>query len=242
MRTKALIAVIVIAAFSSAAIAQSVTIRKKTVTYTRPKPSSDFRKTFTVTYPIVKAATPALSRKLEKAIGPITVLGISLKEEFGEYQWLEASDFEVTYNDRGVICVSHSMEGTAAYPTSLTRTVVVDARTGLAAKPAAVFTNIPGLVAMIKKDQKAEIAAAIEEIKKEPDYQEPDPARLFEYADFKAINLEGYAVSKDGVTFSYSYGFPHVIQALEPAGQFVYSWEQIKPFIKRGGLLARLAR
>ena len=242
MRTKALIAVIAIAVFTSFAFAQSVTITKRTVTYRRPKPLSDFKKKFTVTYPVVKAATPALSRKLEKALGPIAVLGISLKEELGEFQWLEASDFEVKYNKNGVICVSHSMEGTAAYPTGMTRTVVVDARTGLAAKPNAVFTNIPGLVAMIKKDQKAEIAAAIEEIKNEPDYQEPDPARLFEYADFKAVNLEGYAVSKEGVAFSYSYGFPHVIQALEPSGQFMYTWEQIKPYIKRGGLLARLAR
>lgn len=242
MRTKALFAVIAIAVFTSVAFAQSVTITKRTVTYRRPKPLSDFKKKFTVTYPVVKAATPALSRKIEKAISPISVLKISLKEEMGEFQWLEASDFEVKYNDRGVICVSHSMEGTAAYPSSMTRTVVVDARTGIAAKPSAVFTNIPGLVAMVKKDQKAEIAASIEEIKKDPENQEPDPASLFEYADFKAENLEDFSITKDGVMFNYSYGFPHVIQALEPTGQFMYTWDQIKPFIKRGGLLARLAR
>jgi len=242
MKTRALFAAAAIAAFSTLAFGQSVVITKKTVTYTRPKPLSDFKKTFTIAYPVVKAATPALSRKIEKAIGPISVLSISVKEELGEYQWLESTDFEVRYNSRGVICVSHTMEGTAAYPTSTTRTVVVDARTGIAAKPSTVFTNIAGLVAMVKKDQKDEIAASIEEIKKEPDYQEPDPARLFEYADFKAVNLEGFAVTKEGVTFSYSYGFPHVIQALEPSGTFMYTWKQIKPYIKRGGLLAGLAR
>lgn len=242
MRTRVLFAAALIAVFSTLASAQSVTITKKTVTYNRPKPIADFKKTFTIAFPVVKAATPALSRKIANAIGPISVLSISLKEEMGEFQWLESTDFEVRYNDRGVICVSQTMEGTAAYPTSTTRTVVVDARTGLAVKPSSVFTNIPGLVAMIKKDQKAEIAASIEEIKKEPDYQEPDPAHLFEYADFTAANLEGFAVTKDGVTFSYNYGFPHVIRALEPSGTFMYTWDQIKPFIKRGGLLARLAR
>ncbi|MFT3745497.1 MAG: hypothetical protein QM785_14545 [Pyrinomonadaceae bacterium] len=242
MRIKFLLAAFCIAAFSTLGFAQSVTITKKTVTYKRPKPQMDFKKSFTVEYPVVKAATPALSKKIEKAISPLTVLRINIKEEQTENQWLETAEFEVKYNDNGVICVSHFMEGTAAYPSSMTRDVVVDAKTGLVAKPASVFTNIPGLLAMVKKDQKEEIAAAIIEIKKEPDYQEPEPAHLFENADFKAVNLDGFSVSKDGVTFSYSYGFPHVIQALEPSGQFTYSWEQIKPYIKRGGLLARIAR
>ncbi len=241
MRIKLLLSAICIAAFSTLAFGQHVTITKKTVTYKRPKPRM-FKKTFTIEFPVVKASTPALSRKIEKAISPLSVLGISIKEEMSEYQWLEASDFEVLYNDNGVICVSHSMEGTAAYPSSMTRTVVVDAKTGIVAKPSAVFTNIPGLIAMIKKDQKEEIAASIIEIKKEPDWQEPNPERLFENADFKAANLEGYSVSKDGVMFNYSYGFPHVIQAIEPAGVFSYTWAQMKPYIKRGGLLGRIAR
>lgn len=241
MRTKFLLAAICIAAFSALSFAQSVTITKKTVTYKRPKPQMDFKKSFTIEYPVVKAATPALSKKIEKAISPLTVLRINIKEEQTTYQWLETSEFEVKYNDNDVICVSHFMEGTAAYPSSMTQTVVVDAKTGLPAKPAAVFANIPGLLAMIKKDQKAEIAASIIEIKKEPDWQEPNPEHLFENADFGAANLEGYSISKDGVMFTYSYGFPHIIQAIEPSGQFLYTWEQIKPFIKRGGLLGRIA-
>ena len=242
MRIKFLFTVICIAAFSTLAFAQTVTITKKKVKYKRPKPQMDYKKTFSIDYPIVKASTPALSKKIEKSISPLTVLGISIKEELSELQWLEATDYEVKYNANGVICVSHFMEGTAAYPSSMTRVVVVDAKTGVVAKPAAVFTNIPGLIAMIKKDQKKEIASSIIEIKKEPDWQEPNPERLFEDADFKAINLDGFMVSSEGVMFDYSYGFPHVIQAIEPSGQFLYTWAQIKPFIKRGSLLARVGR
>jgi hypothetical protein len=226
---------------SISALAQ-VTITAKKVTYTRPKPTIDFKKTFTINYPIVKAGTPALSKKIERAISPLTVLRISIREEMGEYQWLETADYQVKYNANGVLCLELFMEGTAAYPSSITRAVVVDAKTGIVAKPSGVFTNIPGLVAMIKKDQKEEIAASIIEIKKEPDWQEPNPERLFENADFKAVNLDGFMISPDGIIFNYSYGFPHVIQAIEPAGVFSYTWAQIKPYIKRGGLLARIAR
>lgn len=242
MRNRSLLAVVSIAVLSSVCLAQGVTITKKTVRYTRPKPRMDFKKTFTIEFPVVKASTPALSKKIERSISPLSVLGISIKEEMSEYQWLDASEFEVKYNSNGVICVSHFMEGTAAYPSGMTRNVVVDAKTGMVAKPAAVFTNIPGLIAMIRKDQKDEIAASIIEIKKETDWQEPNPERLFVNAEFKAGNLDGFLVSADGVMFEYSYGFPRVIRAIEPAGQFSYTWEQIKPYIKRGGLLARVAR
>jgi hypothetical protein len=219
-----------------------VTVTAKRVTYTRPKPTMDFKKTFTINYPIVKAETPALSKKIGRAISPLTVLRISIKDEMREYQWLEDADYEVKYNANGVLCVDLFMEGTAAYPTNVYRTVVVDTKTGTVAKPSAVFQNIPGLVAMIKKNQKEEIANAIVEIKKDTENQEPNPEELFKYADFKALNLDGFGVSADGVMFKYSYSFAHVIQALEPSGVFSYTWAQIKPYIKRGGLLARVAR
>ena len=44
------------------------------------------------------------------------------------------------------------------------------------------------------------------------------------------------------MTFKYDYGFPHVIQALQPEGKFFFTWEQLRPFLVPGGLLAKLAR
>ena len=242
MRTKFLIAATCIAVFSTFAFGQSVTISHKKVTYKRPKPEMDYKKSFTINYPIAKAATPALSAKINKAISPITVLGINLKEEFGELQWLEESDYEVNYNTDGILCLDLFMEGSAAYPSSLTKTVVVDIKTGHVAKPAAVFTNIPGLVALIKEMQKKEIAASIIEIKKDPVNEEPTPEPLFADANFTAKDLNGFVISAEGVTFKYNYGFPHVIQALQPDGLFFFTWKKFKPFIKSGGLLARVGR
>jgi hypothetical protein len=95
---------------------------------------------------------------------------------------------------------------------------------------------------MIRKAQKIEIAKAVEEIKKEPDTGEVDPSELFSESNYTAADLKEFSVNADGVTFYYDYGFPHVIEALQPAGEFKFTWSQLKPFVKPGGLLARFVR
>ena len=52
-----------VAAFTTLGYGQSVVITSKKVTYTRPKPIEDYKKTFTINYPKVKASTPTLSKK-----------------------------------------------------------------------------------------------------------------------------------------------------------------------------------
>jgi hypothetical protein len=92
-----------------------------------------------------------------------------------------------------------------------------------------------------KQTQAAEIKRSIVEIKKEnPD--EENPALLFETADFTVANLDRFSVSDKGITFWYDYGFPHIIQALQPEGRFFFSWTELKAFIKPDGLLARFNR
>lgn len=242
MKLKLLFLITLISFAITLAHAQSVTITGKKVTYTRRKPNSEYKKTFTINYPKVRAATPALSKKIESAIGYQKVLGLNLKEELSEFQWLEEADFEVGYNNKGVLCITLSMDGTAAYPSGTSKTVVVDLKTGRRLMAADVFTNITGLTAKVRKAQKKEIADAIAEIKKDPENQEPNPETLFQDTKFDAKDLEGFSVDEKGVTFKYNYGFPHVIQALQPDGNFFFSWTQLKPFIKYNGAFARLAR
>ena len=167
---------LIIVAVCVTAFAQSVTVTGKKVTYKRPKPIMDFKKTFTIRYPKVKASTPALSHKIEAALSYEKVLGLNLKEELSEPQWLEEADFEVTYNKNGVLCVGLSMNGTAAYPDGTTKSIVVDTATGIRVTPAMAFTNLAGLAAMVKKEQNKEVAQAIIDIKKE---QSADDRVLF---------------------------------------------------------------
>ena len=242
MKIKPLLLTVLILITGSAALGQSVVITGKKITYTRRKPESEYKKTFTINYPKVKAATPALSRKIEAAISYRSILGLNLQEELTTAQWLDEADYEVVFNKNGVLCIDLTISGAAAYPDGVTKTAVVDIKKGTLVKTSDIFTDLPGLAAMVRKAQKKEIEEAVAEIKENPEFQQEDPADLFKEADFRRKNLEGYSIKDKGVTFKYDYGFPHVIQALQPEGNFFFTWEQLRPFLVPGGLLVRLAR
>lgn len=242
MRKKILFGFLIVLCFSISAFAQSVVITPKTVTYKRPKPIVDFKKTFTVTSPKVKAATPALSRKIETAISFEKNFDLNIEEEKTEIQWLEETGFEVIYNKNGILTITLSVSGTGAYPSVYEKTVVVDLKTGNRIAPKDVFLNLQKLAAKVKTAQKAEVAKTLKEIKSDPESKEYEPFDFFDNTDFTVENLTEFAVNDEGVTFIYDYGFPHVVRALEPEGRFFFPWTELKPFINRGGLLAKFVR
>ena len=229
--------------FSAAAVpAQSVVVTSRKVTYTRPRPMSEYKKTFTINYPKVKAATNAVSRKIEDSVSYRRVLGLKLNEELREYQWLEEADYEVEYNKTGILGMKLWMEGSAAYPDGVTKYVAVESRTGRALSPADVFTNTSGLLALVRKAQKAEIAKAKQENKDDQDYMSTIDETLAESAKYHPLKLDQFSVSEKGVTFHHDYDFAHAIQAMEPDGEYFFTWKQLRPYIKSGSLLSRIAR
>lgn len=241
MKIRSLYSVALLLALAGIALSQNVTITAKKTVYRRPKPESSYKKTFTITYPRVSGLSPALNKKVQTTIGYDRTLDLKLKEELGEFQWLEEASYEVNYNKKGILVITLSMEGTAAYPSDVSKTVVVDLRTGDRVTPAQIFIDLNRLAAMCRKAQRDEIKASLAEIKKEsPD--ETDPESLFRDADFKVSDLKEFSVNDQGVTFHYDYGFPHVILALQPDGQYFFNWHELKPFIRPGSLLQRLVR
>jgi hypothetical protein len=221
--------------------AQSVVITPKKTVYRRPKPIASYKRTFAVIRPKVKAATPALSKKIETAISYEKVSELNIKEEMGEVQWLEEASYTVNYNKYGILSITLWVTGTGAYPSTFDKTVVIDLKTGNRITPTMVFNNIVGLTAKGKKAQEKEVKQAIIRIKKdEPDFE--DPATLFGSTDYEAENLNEFSVSDKGVTFIYDYGFPHVALALQPNGRYFFSWRELKPFIKPAGLFGRFVR
>lgn len=232
---------IVTLVLTASAVAQSVVITPKETVYKRPKPMGDHKKTFTVTRPIVKASTPALSKKIQDAISFEKVSEINIKEELTEIQWLEEADFKVNYNTKGLLDISLFVQGTGAYPSGFTRTVVIDLKNGNRVTPAMVFTDLDGLAAKVKELQKKEIETGIADIKKD-DPETENPAQLFESADFKTENLADFTIEEEGITFTYDYGFPHVIQALQPEGRFFFKWADLKSHIKPAGLFGQFVR
>lgn len=223
----------------TAAFAQTVTVTPQEKTYTRPKPLSEYKKTFKIRRAFVNAATPEISKKITDALNPETVLDINIKEETDEYQWLEEADYEITYNDNGILAAKIWMEGSAAYPDGVTKYLVINTKTGDRMTIAGEFSQLSKLTAEIRKLQKKEVDDAIKEIKADKDSGEENPEELFVEKIFAENNLDEFTVTDEGVTFYYDYLFPHVIQALEPSGEYKFTWAQLKPFIKPGSLLAR---
>jgi hypothetical protein len=239
MRIKLILFAAIIGLNCLTVASQTVIITPKKTVYRRPKPQIDFKRTFTVRRPIAKATTPAVSKKITAAIGPEKVLELNIREELNEYQWLEEADYKVLFNQNGVLCMELWMTGTAAYPYSVTKRVVINIASGNTVRPEDVFKDLPALAKMVRKAQLAEIAAAKKEMKSDP---EARPEELFSETNFTAEDFKDFSVNAKGVTFYYDYGFPHVLQALQPDGEFHFSWTQLKPFVRSDGLLARFVR
>ena len=243
MKVKTLfLCLLFISLFSIPAFSQSVVITPKKVTYKRPKPESEYKKTFEITYPKVKAATPALSKKIEDTISYQKNNNLNLKDELNEYQWLETAGYEVNYNKNGLLDIVLTTEGSAAYPSIFNKEIVVDLKSGNRLTAQNVFVKLPALAAAVGKMQLAEIKKAQADYKKDPESADFDGGEYFMSAKFTAKNLDEFKISDKGVTFTYDYGFPHVVLALQPDGEYFFSWAQVKPYIKADGLLARFVR
>ena len=96
---------------------------------------------------------------------------------------------------------------------------------------------------MVRKAKEKEVALAIADMKKDTENYEPGSEDLFKESDqYNPVKIDDFSVADKGVTFYHDYGFPHIALALQPAGEFVFTWKQLRPFIRSGGLLAGLAR
>jgi hypothetical protein len=241
MKIKFLPVLFCIFAFSNAAFSQNVIITPKKIIYKRPKPQMDFKKSFTVIRPTLRGIPSALVKKIETAISYEKVFDFNIKEELGEIQWLEEANYTVDYNKNGILGLTLSISGSGAYPSETSQPVIVNLKTGERIQARDVFLKLTQLAGKCKQAQAVEIKRSIKEIKKEnPD--EGNPAQLFENSNYTVQNLDKFSVSDKGVTFWYDYGFPHVIVALQPEGKYFFDWAQLKPFIRREGLLGRFVR
>ena len=228
-----------LALFAAAAFGQSIVIKPKKVTYKRPKPIDEYKKTFTITYPIVSGLSPSLNKKIESSVSYEKVADVDIKEELSG-GWLEEATYKVNYNKNGILDITLNVSGLGAYPDEYDRTVVVNLATGSRVKPTDVFINLNGLAAKCRRIQQAEVRKSLAGAKKDdPDAADPS---LFAETKFTTENLKEFSVNDRGVTFIYDYGFPHVVKALDPTGRYFIPWTEMKPFIKSGGLLARFVR
>lgn len=240
MKKKIILLAALILAFSSVEFAQ-VKITPKKVTYKRPKTvENEYKQKFELNYPIVSGAN---GKKIEAILNYEKTFDFKLKEQqSGEDFWLDSCDFTVNYNKNNVLDVTLLMEGSGAYPSVSTKYLVINTSNGTRVKPSDVFIKLDELAAKVKKAQQAEMKKAEIELKNNPDSADFDGSEYFSRADFKAEHLWAFTVSDNGITFHYNYEFPHVALALQPDGNYFYSWSQLKNYLKKDGLFAQFTK
>ncbi len=239
MMRKILVALSIVLVASAFGVFAQVKVTPHKVTYKRSKPESDEKKTFDITWPKVSGTSAALARKIEAALNYEKHFDFTIKGEQNDTDWLSDADFKVDYNRGHILCVSLFIEGSGAYPSTSTKYVTVNTRTGMAVKPIDVFVRTAGLKAVLTKMRAKEIADTKASIKKDPENKDVDIDQLFKDSlEYNKIKLDQFTVKSDGVVFHHNYDFPHVVQALQPPGEFLLTWAQLKPYLKSGGLLA----
>lgn len=251
MKLKYLLSILFLTVFSIQVFPQSVTIKPKKVVYTRKgKVTMKEKRTFTITYPVVAGAiSVAAKKKLENTLSYWRVFETTLQENLTEYEWLTEMSYTVNYNKNGVLDVSLTQEGVGAYPDGRTVVLIVDLKTGKQVKFADVF-NTASRAKLAEKvdrnlsDEKKEIVESIknDKISFSTDAERNSSIEMVEQLKFTSEDFDEFSVSDKGVTIIYDAGFPHVVQALQPDGHYLFTWAEIKPFIKADSLLGRFVR
>jgi hypothetical protein len=251
MKLKFIFLLLFVFVFSLTAAAQSVVIKPRKVVYTRKgKVTMKEKRTFTITYPVVSGAisVPA-KKKLENTLSYWRVFETTLKENLAEYEWLSEMSYTVNYNKNGILDIALTQEGSGAYPDGETIVLIIDLKTGTQAKFADVFdtgskAKLAEKVDRKLSDEKKEIVESIKNDKTSysNDDERNSSIEMVEQLKFTSEDFDEFSVSEKGVTIIYDAGFPHVVQALEPDGRYLFTWAEIKSFIKADSLLARFVR
>ncbi|PSB25977.1 hypothetical protein [Stenomitos frigidus] len=218
-----------------------VRLETKTVTLIRGKKGQEYPnyKEATIKYPQVTGlADQALLQNIQSAVSLKSVFGQSLEElrtEFLESWWLSEIDYAVNYNQNSLLDVTFTISGVGAYPSTYEKHRLVSLKTGKVLRATDVFKmQAFGTIAvMVNKAMQAEMKEAIANGDKEG----ADLRDQLSKQRFQIRNLNSFSISDQGITFRYDFDFPHVMKALEPAGRYFFSYQQLKPYIKPDGAL-----
>jgi hypothetical protein len=216
---------------------QAAIITRKKITIVRTgRVARDFpeKKRATVVYPVVSGLPPQILRRVRAILDFKNIFDYSL-QEYRTDSWLEEFDYEVNHNDNYILDLTFTQIGSAAYPDSQSRHFAIDLKTGTVLKASDVFIQA-------KQDELARLVDValqqeINELRKvvKEDKNIDDPQNIFDAYDllkFEVKNLNDFSVRRNGITFLYDAGFPHVIEALQPDGEYMFTYDQLKPFIK----------
>jgi hypothetical protein len=211
--------------------------QKKVVVGKHPDEDRDFRDfQRSVSYPLLSGiADKALLKRLQSAVMP-RVENKDAVAEMKQERWLQEVTYKVNCNQHSLLHLTYQFSGLGAYPDEFYRYIAIDLRTGQRVTIKDLFTAsaLPQLIAKANRMMQAVIRQTIQTVDKE---EQADIKQRLSSVKFDASNLTDFTVTPKGVTFHLDFGFPHVIKALQPRGEYFFSFAALKPYIRRDGLL-----
>jgi len=229
---------------------ERVVIRQRRVVLVRsPKLAKEFpyKKRAVVTYPVVSGLRdPSVSRRVRALFNFKNLFGSSLKE-YREESWLEEFSYVVNHNANSLLDITFMQSGSGAYPDEHQKHLLINLNDGNVVKAEDAFESdkLAALAAAVDHKLQTELRGLQSENAKDKDSTAEDRESMkqaYENLKFEVANLDEFSIDRKGVTFLYDAGFPHVIQALAPAGRYLFTYAEIKPYIKRDGPLVHFIR
>jgi hypothetical protein len=200
------------------------------------------RRKATVRYPIVQGLADATAlRRLRNTLGLKNVFGETLAEIRAE-PYVLSIDYEVSYNKNYLLDITFTDEAEGAYPETHRKHFLINLKNGMVIKAADAFNqgSLATLATLANEKLKAEVKELIQ-VNEDDKYSDADQKSAVKdqlrQLEFKLQDLNDFSISDKGVTFLYHAGFPHVIRALEPDGEYFFSFAELQAHIKSSGPL-----
>ena len=225
-------------------------IQKRKITIVRTgKLARQFpeRRRATINLPVISGLRPlSVLNKVRAHLELKNIFDTSLAE-YRQDTWLSELDYKVNYNKNSILDIAFTQEGVAAYPDTHFKHFVINLKTGDVIKASDAFktSSLATLTAMVNEKLQAELRQLVQDGQVFDGMSAEERKNIEEMYNglkFEADDLNEFQVSDEGLTFLYDPGFPHAVQALEPAGIYFFTYAELAPHIKEGSLLANLVR
>lgn len=152
---------------------------------------------------------------------------------------LVSADFTVDGNVRNVLSLTIQQEWLGAYIDFSKTYLNFNSNTGASVAITDILTeaSLPVIASRLDEVLQQRIATLKTELAAEIASGEIE-ATQWDELHVTVADLSQFSTTNEGITFHYDAGFPHVIQALEPDGEFAVTIDQLDAAISSEGLWA----
>jgi hypothetical protein len=197
----------------------------------------------------------ALGEDLDEVPQPLTA-SAAIEQAHVEFAAAKSgfteSRYEVLYNDHGLLSVEFTSEYKGAYASSVKRHATFDLRTGRLLEVRDLVADTLALQQRWQQSINRRVAEHLSALPKNFPQIEADTNlladvkhRLYWNDSTSMVELQAgeprfydFAVTSFGLMLYYDFGFPHIIEALQPDPDYQFTYADIKLWLKPKGPLS----